>query len=119
MKSKIFAYITVGIVLCLSALLGIGVLKISGSSNDSKLTNREINGSPYKKEVTIDPTPFNVGYIKDSPQKLANLCKDDYSDVKSSADFNNAKYPINPLYVNYGGKPFPKDCKCTEFISSP
>jgi hypothetical protein len=123
MNSKIIAYFVVGLTLCLATLFATGVLKIPGSSKGSNGTNKSstlTSPSPTARDdATIQPAPFKTGYIKDSPQKLANQCKDDYAGVKNLPDFNNAKYPVNPVYVNYGGKPFPKDCKCTEFIRAP
>jgi hypothetical protein len=37
----------------------------------------------------IDPTPFQTGYLQNSPQPLADLC-------------NSTMYPVQPLYVEYG-----------------
>ena len=122
MNSKIIVYFAVGLTLCLAILFATDVLKIPGSSKGSNSSSKSSNLAslnPTRDDTTIAPAPFRTGFIKDSPQKLANLCQNDYSSVKNSADFNNAKYPINPLYVNYGGKPFPEDCKCTEFIQAP
>lgn len=125
MSSNTIAFTIVGCVLILATLLGMGVINIPGKTSNSKDSkaaqgSQDLNSTKSDTtDATIQPTPFKTGYIKESPQKLANLCKDDYAGAKNNADFNNAKYPINPVYVNYGGKPIPDDCKCLEFIKAP
>lgn len=42
------------------------------------------DSAPY-----ITPTPFKVGYLKNSPQPLADVC-------------NSTMYPVQPPYVEYG-----------------
>jgi len=51
----------------------------------------------------INPTPFKTGYIQNSPQKLADACRD------PTLGGNNVMYPVNPPYVNYGTRA-PGDC---------
>jgi hypothetical protein len=116
MNSNIIAYSLVAAMLALAFLFASGVLKIPGSSSSSKTAK---DPGLTRPDAFIKPTPFKAGYIKNSPQKLANLCKDDYGGVKNLGDFNNIKYPINPVYVDYGGKKIPDDCKCLQFIQAP
>ena len=113
MKLKIFGYVVVSVILGFAILIAARSTNIPEGDNNTPAFAREA------KPPIIDPTPFKVGYIKDSPQKLANLCKDDYNDVVKSGDFWNASYPINPVYVNYGDKHIPSDCECLEFIKAP
>ena len=116
MNSNTFAYFIVAVVIGLAIMFFTGVINIPENDNNNS-TN--VNTTSTRNKDPIDPTPFNIGYIKDSPQKLANLCQNDYKDVAKSGDFWNASYPINPVYVNYGGKPIPNDCGCLEFIKAP
>jgi hypothetical protein len=58
-----------------------------------------------KSKKCINSTSFKPGYIKNTPQPLADLC-------------NDTMYPIQPPYVNYGsyGK---KKCDINVFNSPP
>lgn len=54
----------------------------------------------------ITPMSFKPGYLKDPPQKLANMCSD-------------VMYPVNPVYVNYGLYNNPCDSDTVKFNSIP
>jgi len=100
----------------LIVLLAVGVFR---KTKPNKMRNQEFNQKLSKpnKNAYITPKPFETGYIKDSPQALANLCKNKYKDIKLP-DFGNPIYPINPTYVYYGSNISPH-CKCLEFIKAP
>tara|TARA_B110000908_G_scaffold170402_1_gene229868 strand:+ start:815 stop:1126 length:312 start_codon:yes stop_codon:yes gene_type:complete len=67
---------------------------------------------PIKSQPCIDPQPFKTGYLKDSPQPLADVC-------------NSNMYPVNPPYVNYGPRMIStvngvkKECDVNIFNSTP
>ena len=60
----------------------------SGDSGDDGVTH-VTQPSPKEEYPYINPKPFKVGYLKDSPQKLADVC-------------NTVRYPVQPVYVDYG-----------------
>lgn len=56
---------------------------------------KQTYNSPYQqlemtpKRGSINPQPFKTGYLKNSPQPIADNC-------------NSTMYPIQPPYVQYG-----------------
>lgn len=94
----------VNVIIPIVILLGItaGILWATGvfNSNSNKSNKNPGNGSnPGHAENTpnypyITPQPFETGFLKNTPQKIANLCTED--------DKNATLYTVQPPYVDYG-----------------
>lgn len=92
----------------------VGILAITGAFNTSSSNkNKQSPKPPESQQPYINPQPFKTGYLKDSPQPLADVC-------------NKNMYPINPPYVDYGDPRYvsaindtEKECDVIIFNSPP
>ena len=103
--------VIIGIVV-VAGVSAVGILHAHKKKSKKDKESTDMSFDTFQTDL-INPRPFKTGYLKNPPQRLANLC------ASKNIQTKNILYPVQPRYVEYGFSDENTQCDTNLFNTRP